>query len=426
MVFLMRPVRSPIAYRRRLPVLGSIAAGGLSAIGNSVAMVALPWFVLTLTGSPLWTGIAAAAGMVPLIAGMLVGGGLVDRFSPRWIAVGGDLASALSVAAVPLLHHLDALGIGGLIALIAVGSLMDGPAGIAAESRHPELARLAGFRLERIKAVDELVENASVLVGPALAGAMIALVGIGDTLWLTAACSLAAAILDVVSLPARRKTSRSGPAPTGIAGALEGARFLLRDPLMRSLILLGTLFGVAFGALEAVVMPAFFRETGQGAASLGLFLSAAGGGAIAGTLAYAAWSHRVRGRLVLLAGCAVETLAMLVLTFAPPIPVLVAAGALAGFATGPIGPIVATATLKRVPVRLRGRALGIADAIELAAIPAAIVAAGAVVELLGAAPVLLALAVALGAITLLAAGLPGLRQLDAGRPSHHPSPAVTR
>ncbi|NRP20408.1 putative multidrug-efflux transporter [Ensifer adhaerens] len=132
-------------------------AGAFSTLGNAVAMVALPWFVLTLTGSPLWTGIAAAAGVLPVIAGSLFGGGLVDRFGPRWIAFTGDLTSALAVAAVPLLYHLDMLGIGTLVALIAIGAAMDGPASIAAESRHPELARLAGFRLERVKAVDELI-----------------------------------------------------------------------------------------------------------------------------------------------------------------------------------------------------------------------------------------------------------------------------
>lgn len=404
-----------IHIRRRLPVLGSVLAGAFSTIGNSVAMVALPWFVLTLTGSPLWTGVAAAAGMLPMIVCSLVGGGLVDRFGPRWIAFTGDFTSALAVAAVPVLYHLDMLGIGTLVALIAVGAMMDGPAAIAAESRHPELARLAGFRLERIKAADELIESAGVLVGPALAGVMIALVGVEDTLWLTAGCSLAAAVLDVLSLPTRRRASGAQPVAIGVPGALEAVRFLLRDPLLRSLITLGTLFGIIFGALQGVVMPAFFKESGQGAMNLGLFLSATGGGAIVGTLAYAAWGHRLPGRSILVFGCAIEALSILVLAFAPPVSVLIVAGALAGLATGPIGPLVATAVLRRVPSRLRGRVLGTADALELSAIPAAIVLAGGAVEVFGAQWLLFGCAAALAGTTLLAVFLPGLKLLGMRR-----------
>nr|WP_281410689.1 MFS transporter [Ensifer oleiphilus] len=404
-----------IRLRRRLPVLGSVLAGAFSTLGNAVAMVALPWFVLTLTGSPLWTGIAAAAGVLPMIAGSLFGGGLVDRFGPRWIAFTGDFTSALAVAAVPLLYHLDMLGIGTLVVLIAIGAAMDGPASIAAESRHPELARLAGFRLERIKAADELIENAGVLIGPALAGVMIALVGVEDTLWLTAGCSLAAAILDVISLPTRRNSVAKEEVAVGLAGAWEAVRFLLRDPLLRSLITLGTLFGIIFGAMEAVVMPAFFKATGQSAMSLGLFLSATGGGAIVGTLAYAAWGHRLSGRGILIVGCAVEALAIFVLALAPPVSILIAAGAVAGLATGPIGPIVATAALRRVPVKLRGRVLGAADALELSAIPLAIILAGGAVEIFGAQRLLFGCAAALAATTVLAVFLPGLRQLDMRR-----------
>lgn len=411
----MQPVRPTLSLRRRLPLTGVLAAEALSTVGNSIAMVALPWFVLTLTESPLWTGVAAAAGMAPLIVGSLFGGGLIDRFGPRWIAVIGDLISALAVAAVPLLHHMNVLSLGPLVALIALGAAMDGPAWIASESRHPELARLAGFRLERVKAIDDLIQNAGALAGPALAGAMIALAGVEDTLWLTAGCSLAAAALHALSLPTRRRSGRAKPVAIGVAGAMEAARFVLCDPLLRSLVVLGAASGVAFGALETVVMPAFFRSSGQSAASMALFLSAAAGGAIAGTLAYGAWGQRLNRRRLLLGGCAVETLSILALGLTPATPVLAAVGAIAGFAAGPVGPLVATATLRRLPAQLRGRALGVVDAIEMSAIPAAIVAAGAAVETFGATQIVFASAVALGAVTVLAARLPGLRQLDGRR-----------
>lgn len=50
----------------RIPLYGIILAGALSLFGNAVAGVVLPWIVLSLTGNAAWTGIAAAAGMIPL------------------------------------------------------------------------------------------------------------------------------------------------------------------------------------------------------------------------------------------------------------------------------------------------------------------------------------------------------------------------
>ncbi|MEN1585681.1 MFS transporter, partial [Pseudomonas aeruginosa] len=145
---------SLLAAPRRLPLLGSQAAGAVGALGNAVAMVAMPWFVLELTDSPAQAGLAAAAGTVPLVAGMLFGGSLIERFGPRRVAVCGDLVSAASVAAVPALHALGLLSLPLLLLLIALGAVLDGPTRVAADSRRPELARLARTPLERATSHD--------------------------------------------------------------------------------------------------------------------------------------------------------------------------------------------------------------------------------------------------------------------------------
>ena len=83
------------------------------------------------------------------------------------------------------------------------------------------------------------------------------------------------------------------------------------------------------------------------------------------------------------------------------------------FAIGPIAPIVATATLRRVPARLRGRVLGVTEAFELAAIPFGLVLAGVAVEVFGVSTLLVSTAAALGILTLMAMFLPALTLLDA-------------
>lgn len=135
-----------------MPVYGVLIAGGFSALGNAIASIALPWFVLDLTQSPMWTSIAAAVGMVPLVLGALFGGVLIEKMGSRRVALFGDSISATCVASIALLHAIGLLPLWLLLALIAIGAILDGPSTTAQESRYPELARLARVRLEKVSA----------------------------------------------------------------------------------------------------------------------------------------------------------------------------------------------------------------------------------------------------------------------------------
>lgn len=402
---------SSTRLRRQLPLYGLFASGTLALTGNAIASVALPWFVLSLTRSPLWTGVAAAAGLVPLIIGAFFGGSLIDRHGARRIAITASLVSAAAVAAVPLLHHYEVLGIGLLIALIAIGAIFDGPGMTAEESRMPELARLARLKLEKVTSIDSLIEGSAMLIGPAIAGLAIAAVGMQNTLWLTALCSLFAAGFVALSLP-RTRPHRLAQRAQEKHDVFAGLKLLFADPLLRPLLLFATAFVAVAAALGTVVMPAFFLLGGRTALDLGLFLSILGGFTMLGTFAFALWGEHVSQRLLFLSGCAAQALAFLVLAFHASPMMLWGAAALAGFAGGPIGPIANAALLRRIPLGLRGRALGAATSLVLVATPAAVLIAGAAVELTDARVVLWAAAILLGAFVFVAALLPGFHELD--------------
>lgn len=399
---------STTRLRRTLPLLGLFSSGTLALLGNAIATVALPWFVLTLTGSPFMTGVATAAGLTALIIGAFFGGSLIDRYGPRNIAVIAGLVSAATVAAVPMLHQAGFLTLSVLIGLIALGALFDGPGMTAEESRLPELARLARVKLEKATSVDSLIEGMTSLVGPLVAGLTIAFVGMQNTLWLTALCSLAGAVIVGLSLPGRRPSRRKGQSESVFAGVA----LLLTDPLLRPLLIFATAFVAVAAALGSIVMPAFFLSNGKAALDLGLFLSVLGGAGMLGTMAFAVWGERFSQRSLFLMGCAAQAVAFLILAFHSSPVVLWLAAALAGLAGGPIGPIANTALLRRIPLALRGRALGTASSLVLIATPAAMLIAGAAVELAGARVVLWASAILLGAIVFAASLLPGFHELD--------------
>lgn len=409
---------------RRAPLFGVLAAGGLSLLGNAVAGVALPWLVLSLTGNAAWTGVAAAVGMVPLVLGAFFGGPVIDRLGARRVAVIADLTSAACVAAIPLLFLMGRLDLGVLLALIGIGALLDGPGMTAQESRYPELARLARLPIERVTAIDELLDNAAVVVGPPLAGLAIVAFGVEATLFVTAACSLAAAGLNALSLPRHRRRIATN---TGRGGAvLAGARFLLGDPLLRILLILAMVVLAVFGALSAVVMPAFFRAGTASALDLGVFLAVAGGGAALAALIFGAWGHRARPRLVVFFGLAGAAAAIGGLALADGQVAVLSAATLLGLSVGALGPLVNAVFLRRAPSAIRASVMGASTAAALTATPLAMLAAGAGVEAIGTGATLTGLAALLASLALFAALSGSLKTLDqTGRvPPRRPDPST--
>ncbi|HEY9846121.1 MAG TPA: hypothetical protein V6D03_07980, partial [Candidatus Caenarcaniphilales bacterium] len=83
------------------PIIGLIAAETFSLLGNQVAAVAVPILVLQFTHSPLITGIASAANIIPIVLSAILGGRAIDRFGPWNISVAADFLSFCSVLLLP-------------------------------------------------------------------------------------------------------------------------------------------------------------------------------------------------------------------------------------------------------------------------------------------------------------------------------------
>src|SRR5215210_6536856 len=126
--------------RERISLYGLLAANAVSLLGNTVAAVAIPWFVLVTTGSAARTGVAAFFPTAPLALGALFGGTVADRVGARTTSVLSDLASAGAIAGIPLLHAVGALEFWQLLAFGFLGALFDAPGQAAREALLPELA----------------------------------------------------------------------------------------------------------------------------------------------------------------------------------------------------------------------------------------------------------------------------------------------
>lgn len=387
-----------MSERRYGPLFTLLAAAFLFRIGNAVAGVALPWFVLSHTGSAAWAGTTSASSIVATILGAWVGGGLVDRFGRAPLALIAGVVGGAATAGIPLLNAADALSHVALVACVVLGAAFDAPGMAAQDSQLPELGRIARLSVERVSSLKAVMGHVAVLGGPVLGGAAVGLLGAAPTLGLTAICSVVSGLLAAWVLGGQ--TGRT-TGTTEDFSMRAGITFLRREPLLRPLLGVVMLFVGVASSNGSVVVPALFLNAGRPAAELGLFSSAMGAGGLAGIAIHASVGARIAPQRWLAAAFCAFGAATLVLTLLPRLPLLILLGALVGLMTGPVSPILNAAIYNRTPSELLGRVLGAISAVMLSAAPAVALVAGVLVDHAGPGPGLVVSAAFAGGIALL-------------------------
>nr|WP_228498799.1 MFS transporter [Frigoribacterium sp. VKM Ac-1396] len=188
--------------------------------------------------------------------------------------------------------------------------------------------------------------------------------------------------------PTDRTTGATGatePARASYRADLaEGARFVVRDPLMRLIVALVLVTNLLDAARGSTLLPLYANDRLGGAAALGLLVATLGGCALAGNVAFGFVAHRVPRRLTFVVCFALAGgPSSLAFALAAPLPVLVAATALSGLAAGALNPILGAVELERVPERLRGRVFGLLNAGAWAGIPAGALLGGIAADTIG-------------------------------------------
>lgn len=385
--------------RRRVPLYALYGADAISLTGNAVTQIAVPWFVLATTGSAALTALAVFFNFLPLVLAAFFGGVVVDRLGFRRTSVVADLASAGAVAAIPLLYSTVGLPLWALMALVFAGSLLDAPGATARAALLPDLVELAEVPMERASGIRAAIQQGATLAGAPLGGVLIAATGATNALWLDATSFLVSAGLVVALVPRPRRAAPAEGDGGGhfFAELRDGLRFLWQRPLVRALIAMVLLSNLV-EAPGPVVLAVLAREDYGGAADFGLLVGALGGGALAGALAYTVLGHRLPRRRTFLVCFAGVPLGYLALAAVPPLPVAIAALVFAGFAAGPINPLIFTVMTEIVPTRMRGRVFGAVRAIAWAAIPLGILLGGLVVSAIGPASTFLAMGMLLALV----------------------------
>lgn len=272
-------------FRRVLarPLLRRVLGGMLvSALGDGMSAVAVAWLALLIAPegqAGVWTGLSVAAYSLPATVGVAVLGPLVRRFN------GAGLVAVDATLRCVLLGVIASLAIAGqltpplYVALLALSSLLHawGNAGAytLVADELPEADQVAG------NALIGTFTQASLIVGPALAGVLTAAVGPG---WVIAGDALSFAVLAVLCRPAARRTPASGTA-AGAQPQTSGAWSVLRrNRQLLGLLAVTCAFFFLYGPVEVAMPIHIAKEMGASASLLGAYWAVFSVGAVIGGL----------------------------------------------------------------------------------------------------------------------------------------------
>lgn len=371
-------------------LVGVLAAEATAWTGTRLSAIALPWFVLTTTGSASQTGLVVFAEMTPYVICQLLTGPVIDHVGPRRISVLGDVLSMAVVALVPMLYAFDALSYGLLLGLVAVVGACRGPADAAKSVFIPDVTEAAGIPLERGTGLAGTIERLSSTVGPALAGLLVAALGGAYALAITAVLFGLGALIIAMAVPYRRRPASDDAEQSYLSRLRSGAEFLRGERLLRSIAGMVAVTNLLDAAWMSVLVPVWAHDSGHGPEVIGLILGIMSGCSAAASLVAAAIAHRLPRRLVYVVGFLLGGAPrFVVLALDAPFWVIIGVFAVSGFASGFLNPIIGAIQYERTPRDMYGRVRTLVIAMAWSGIPFGGIVGGGLVALAGVSPALL-------------------------------------
>jgi MFS family permease len=304
-----------------------IAGQSISLIGTWMQMAAQSWLVLTLTGSATTLGVIVALQTLPVLLLGPYGGVIADRVDKRRLMVALQIAMGVQALVLGVLTVTGAVRlweIGALAALLGLNNAFENPA------RQSFMLEMVGAEsLRNAVSLNSVLVNVARVIGPAVAGVLIATVGEG-VCFLVNAASFVAVVASLTTLD-RSAIFPSTPSGREPGQLREGLRYVRRTPELGVPLLMMALAGCLAYEFQ-VTLPVMARQgLHAGATGYGFMTAAMGVGAVVGGLFVAA-----KGRTGLPTLVAAATAFGVVLVFAglaPSLPVELFALALAGGAS---------------------------------------------------------------------------------------------
>ncbi len=267
----------------------------ISLAGTQMQQVAINWHIYILTKSPVALGLIGLMRVVPIIVFSLIGGAIADAHDRRRVLIVTQIAMMFFAAMLGLLTIFEIINaplIYALAALTAAAGAFDSP---ARQALYPNL--VPKEHLTNAVSLINLSRQTASILGPALAGFVIAALNVEAVYWINALSFLAVlGALVLMKTPAQKNL---GASSVSLSAVSEGIRFVVKSPMILSTMLLD--FLATFFSSATSLLPIFATEIlNVGAQGLGLLYGAESIGAlIAGTIVSFLGNIKKQGAILL-------------------------------------------------------------------------------------------------------------------------------
>jgi MFS family permease len=282
--------------RRHRYFRGLWAGQVVSGLGSQLTLVAVSYQIYGLTHSTLMVGLVSLVQLVPLLAGALWGGTLADAVDRKKVLLLTQVGMAMAVGGLVVNASLSHPAVWPLFVCSAAGA---GLQGVDWPARRAALPMLVGPEdVTAAIALQTSVQQLALVAGPALAGILIATIGLSAVYGIDVA-TFAVAFVAAALLPALIPSG--GGTPMGVRSMTEGFRHLRHQKLLSATYWID-LNAMIFGMPRAVFPALAIHLYGGGAGVLGLLYAAPGAGALIGSV-FTGWCSHVRRQGRAIAAC---------------------------------------------------------------------------------------------------------------------------
>ena len=430
----------------RRSLVGWLFGFGSSILADQVFFLALTWAVIQV-GSPGQVGLVLAAGSVPRLLILVVGGAVADRVSPKRIIICTDSGRAVVMAAAAAVLMLGSMEIAGLVVVALVIGALDGlflPAVGALPGRIAEQHEMG-----RIAALRTVTQRSALLVGGPLAGWLIFLSGPSTAFWASAGLfAVSVGCLALVTLRTDNASARSADHPAASVGTTadrpvlgsmstrprakiaapaaaapraghtlladirDGLISARRDPVLPWLLLLVAGMNLAFAGPVTAGFPLLAAHSHWGSVGAGMLIGGFGLGAAVSGLGLVFVPRIPMAGLVALAGVGTMGVALIAVAAADTLPVAVTAAVILGIASGVFATVVHAIVLTRTPKTELGRVMALLSLSVEGVVPISLAVSGLLTATLGANATIMIGGTLAIATTVVVATRPALRHLQ--------------
>ena len=382
-----------------------LAAETISTSGAQMTWVALPWFVLTTTGSATRMSVVIAVEAIGIALAGFLGIRVLNRLGARRTMLLCDACRGPLMLVIPLCHWAGALSFGLIAAVAFAVGAFTAPHFAAQRVIVPELVGEDEGVVSQASALFQGANRVTLLLGPPLAGVLIGLISAPAVLVVDAATYAVSVFLLGVFVPATKPLPAVGEEDRGFRA---GLRWAGRDPLFRawriSLIVGDMAWQAIFISLPVLVVTRYDADP----RIVGAMFAAFGVGAVLGNTVAYRLVKRLDG-LTLIARVALgQALPLWLLVFEVPAWAAIGVLGASGLANGLINPSLHAIITLRIPPELRATVISSFMTVFALAMPIGILGAGPLLDLLGVTPVF-AICAAIQTVVMALVALAALR-----------------